>query len=174
MVSKVDYDDMRGFMGFPQVGIPQNGWFIVENKWNLDDFGVPHFRKTPCVHASRVQVFEVWEARHAEEQIGGKRSQLPWSRLERASNNPVVCLLWLYEIYQSWSEYKTIYTYVYIYIYTDNMYTYIYIWLWGLFALPYFVFLRRLLPFDWSEPQKNKTNKKTKKTKFPQLLWCLD
>ena len=31
---------------FPKIGIPQNGWFILENPIKMDDFGVPLFLET--------------------------------------------------------------------------------------------------------------------------------
>ena len=31
---------------FPKIGIPQNGWFIMENLIKMDDLGVPLFSET--------------------------------------------------------------------------------------------------------------------------------
>ena len=32
---------------FPRIGVPENGWFVVENPIKMDDLGVPLFLETP-------------------------------------------------------------------------------------------------------------------------------
>ena len=66
---------------FLKIGVPQNGWFIVENPIKVDDLGVPLFVETPisgwCL-GRRAFMSKLFLRNFPHEMRVAKGSQLPW------------------------------------------------------------------------------------------------
>ena len=50
----------RNMWVFPTIGVPQNGWFVMENPIKMDDWGggLPYFWKHPCGELTNVPIFQ--------------------------------------------------------------------------------------------------------------------
>ena len=61
---KIDQEKGKSMWVFPKIGVPQNGWFIMEHPMKMDDLGVPPFKETSMyryskLHWSKVEKFAI-------------------------------------------------------------------------------------------------------------------
>ena len=47
MLTVLKPETKLGIWAFPKIGVPQNGWFIMENPIKMDDLGIALFLETP-------------------------------------------------------------------------------------------------------------------------------
>jgi len=72
VVCKMRYDHI---WVFPKIGVPQNGWFIMENPIKMDDLGVPVFSETSiCTNYACANAFTTKEGSPPAWNVGYRRT----------------------------------------------------------------------------------------------------
>ena len=75
---------------FPKIGVPQNGWFIMENPIKMMIWGYHHFRKTPYVSSQEGRCENCFLFPSPPETSGQDSEVLEDSEVLQAGETPAV------------------------------------------------------------------------------------
>jgi len=75
---------------FPKIGVPQNGWFIMEKPIEMDDLGYPYFWKHPKTRLFLVGIYWVYIPFIKGSWRGVKHlgSPRPWPQISLTGRSP--------------------------------------------------------------------------------------
>ena len=73
---------------FAKIGVPQNGWFIMENHIEMDDLGVPPFSETPILKLTILGIYDQHFTQFSVTIAGHRGITWPWMKCNCVSQAP--------------------------------------------------------------------------------------